>query len=101
MLLAACNTYGSACLGFEPGKIGTHSLCLGAAMEIYLAGVPFYTIMLIGRWLSNAFLRYIQKQVKQFSKDVTKKMLMHHPFWTILDIAPCMVSNNDPWQRSH
>ncbi len=77
MLWAACTTFGSACLGFEPRKIGTHSLCLGAVMEMYLAGVPVYTIMLISRWLSNAFLCYIWKQAKQFSKDIAKKMLMH------------------------
>ncbi len=58
VLLALCGAskaVGSACLGFEPSKMGTHSLCSGAAMEMYLAGVPVYTIMLNGRWLSNAF----------------------------------------------
>jgi hypothetical protein len=69
---------------------------MGAAMEMYLAGVPVYIIMLISRWLSNAFLHYIQKQVKQFSKDIAKKMLMHCSFWTIPDVAPCTVSNDDP-----
>jgi hypothetical protein len=49
-------------------------------MEMYLAGVPVYTIMLIGRWSSNAFLHYIQKQVEQFLKDVAKKMLTHQLF---------------------
>jgi hypothetical protein len=58
-LRAACAAIGSACLGFGPSEISTHSLQLGAAMEMYLAGVPVYTIMLIGRWLSDAFLRYI------------------------------------------
>ena len=76
-LRAACATIGSARLGFEPEEIGTHSLRLGAAMEMYLAGVPVYTIMLIGRWSSDAFLRYIRRQVEQFSKDVAQKMLTH------------------------
>jgi hypothetical protein len=65
-LWAACAAIGSTCLGFEPRKIGTHSLRLGATMEMYLAEIPVYTIMLIGRWLSDAFLHYIQKQVEQF-----------------------------------
>jgi len=69
-LRAACATIGSARLGFEPEEIGTHSLRSGAAMEMYLAGVPVYTIMLIGRWSSDAFLRYIWRQVEQFLKDV-------------------------------
>ena len=76
-LHAACATIGSARLGFEPDEIGTHSLCSGAAMEMYLAGVPVYTIMLIGRWYSDAFLHYIRQQVEQFLKDVAQKMLMH------------------------
>jgi hypothetical protein len=76
-LCAACATIGSACLGFKPDEIGTHSLHSGAAMEIYLAGVPVYTIMLIGRWSSDAFLHYIRRQVEQFLKDVAQKMLTH------------------------
>ena len=38
--------------------------------------------MLIGRWSSDAFLRYIRKQVEEFGSDVAKKMikrsLYHH-----------------------
>ncbi len=79
-LRSACATIGSTCLGFDPIEIGAHSLRLGSAMEMYLAGVPVYTIMLIGRWLSDAFLHYIRKQVKQFSQDVAKKMLTHRSF---------------------
>jgi hypothetical protein len=45
-------------------------------MAMYLASVPVYTIMLIGRWSSDAFLCYIRKQVKLFSKHVAKQMLM-------------------------
>jgi hypothetical protein len=71
-LRAACATIGSARLG--------HSLRSGAVMEMYLAGVPVYTIMLIGRWSSDAFLRYIRRQVEQFSKDVALKMLTHRSF---------------------
>jgi len=100
-LRAACATIGSTRLGFEPKEIGTHSLLSGAAMEMYLAAVPVYTIMLIGRWSSDAFLRYIRKQVEQFSKDVAQKMLPHRSFRTIPDIAPRTVSSEDPWQRNH
>ncbi len=54
-LRAASKAVESARLGFKPSKMGTHSLCSGAVMEMYLAGVPVYTIMLIGRWVSNFF----------------------------------------------
>jgi hypothetical protein len=70
-------------------------------MEMYLAGVPVYTIMLIGRWSSNAFLRYIQKQVEQLLRHVAKQMLTFRSFRTIPDIAPCVVSIEDPQQRNH
>ncbi len=70
-------------------------------MEMYLAGVLVYTIMLISRWLSDAFLRYIRKQVKQFSWHVTKQMLMFRLFQMIPEIAPSVVSIKDPRQRNH
>ncbi len=40
---------------------------------MYLAGVPVYTIMLIVRWSSNAFLQYIWKQIKQCLRHVAKQ----------------------------
>jgi len=100
-LRAACATIGSTRLGFEPDEIGTHSLRSGAAMEMYLAGVPVCTIMLIGRWSSNAFSQYIRRQVVQLSKDVAQKMLTHRSFRTIPDITPQVVSNEDPRQCNH
>jgi hypothetical protein len=69
-LCTASASVGSGHLGFEPHEMGTHSLQSGAAMEMFLASVPVHTIMLIGRWSSNAFLQYICKQVEQFLKGV-------------------------------
>ncbi len=43
-LQAACATIKSAKLGFEAHKIGTYTLWSGAVMEMYLTGVPVYTI---------------------------------------------------------
>jgi hypothetical protein len=100
-LCTTCASIGSAKLGFEPSEIGTHLLWSGAAMEMYLAGIPVYTIMLIGRWSSDAFLRYIQKQVKQFLKHVSKQMIQFWSFWTFLDIVSHIVSNRDPGQHNH
>ena len=100
-LNAASKAVGRARLGFKPSEMGTHSLCSGAAMEMYLAKVPVYTIMLIGRWSSNAFLHYIRKQVEQFSRHVAKQMLTFWLFRMIPEIAPRVVSIEDPWQRNH
>jgi hypothetical protein len=76
-LRAASKAVRSAHLGFEPSEMGMHSLCSGAAMEMYLARIPVYTIMLIGRWPSKAF--YIRKQVEQFSRQAGS-----HPSWSSL-----------------
>jgi hypothetical protein len=70
-------------------------------MEMYLAGVPVYTIVLIGRWSSDAFLQYTCKQVEQFSKGILKQMIKFCSFQTIPDIAPRVVSNDGPQQRNH
>ena len=46
-------------------------------MAMYLDEIPIYTIMMIGRWSSDAWLRYIRKQVDQFSHNVSKRMNKH------------------------
>jgi hypothetical protein len=79
----AAAVLGRDILGFSPNELGLHSARSGAAMAMYLAGVPVYSIMLLGRWSSDAFLRYIRKQVKEFSNGISKKMLTNDEFFTI------------------
>jgi hypothetical protein len=79
----AAATLGEQELGFDPKRLGLHSARSGAAMAMYLAGVPVFTIMLLGRWSSDAFLRYIRKQVQEFSKGVSQKMISNERFFTI------------------
>jgi hypothetical protein len=50
---------------------------------MYLAHIPVFTIMLLGCWSSDAFLRYIRKQVKEFSSGISAKMIMKEHFFTI------------------
>jgi hypothetical protein len=52
-------------------------------MGMYLAGIPVFTIMLLGRWSSDAFLRYIRKHVKEFNAGVSQKMITHEEFFTV------------------
>ncbi len=66
---------GEVRLGIAKHEVGTHLLWSGAAMSMYLGECPVYTIMLLGRWSSDAFLRYIRKQVMELSHNVSKKML--------------------------
>ncbi len=56
-------------------EVGTHSIRSGAAMAMYLAGVLIFSIMLIGRWLSLAFLKYTRKQVQEFNFGISSKMI--------------------------
>ena len=57
-------------------------------------------IMLIGRWTSDAFLRYICKQVMEFSQNVAKKMLSCQNFWHIPDVNE-RIPSDDPHIRNH
>jgi len=41
-------------LGFSTKLIGPHSNHSAAAMTMYLNGIPLYTIMILGRWSSDA-----------------------------------------------
>ena len=81
-------------LGLHPEDIGLHSLRASAAMAMYLNGIPVYTIMLLGRWSSDAFLRYIRKQVTEFSNGVSRKMIQNPRFHHMPD-----PDRNDPRTR--
>jgi hypothetical protein len=56
-------------------------------MGMFLAGTPVYTIMLMGRWSSDAFMRYIQKQVLSLSHGIAAKMLTYEQFYTAPDFV--------------
>lgn len=97
---AAALVIGQATLGFNPINLGTHSLRSGAAMAMYLDEVPVYTIMLIGRWSSDAFLLYIRKQVEQFSHNVSSRMIRNTSFTHVPDRSP-RIQSYDPRIRNH
>jgi hypothetical protein len=82
-LRASVDTIGKDVLGFSSDEIGTHSIRASFAMMAYLAKEPIYTIMLIGRWNSDAFLAYIEKQIKEFTKGVSSRMLENDTFFNI------------------
>ncbi len=96
----AAESIGYANLGVEKGDFGTHSIRSGGAMAMALDDVPPFRIMMIGRWSSDAFLRYIRKQVEQFSHNVSKRMILHRSFGHIPEIDP-RISPHDPRQRNH
>ena len=58
-LRLAAAAIGKDILGFSPNDLGLHSARCGAAMAMCLAGVPVYTIMLLGHW-SSLFTLHLQ-----------------------------------------
>ena len=82
---AVVGFFGKDNLGFEEDKVGTHSNSSSAAMIMYLNSLPVYTIMLVGRWSSEAFLLYIRKQFISFKKVISNIMLLSKEFYTLPD----------------
>ena len=91
-LRAAAASVGKETLGVDPDEIGCRSLRSGAAMAMKLAGVSEYTIRIIGRWKSMAFLEYIRKQVAEFSINISDRLLDHADFFTTPDANPRSMS---------
>jgi hypothetical protein len=83
----AVTSLGPTVLGFSAEDVGTHSNRSGGAMGMFLSGTPVYTIMLMGRWSSDAFMRYICKQVLSLSHGIASKMLTYEQFYTVPDFV--------------
>jgi hypothetical protein len=67
----AIQAIGEEVLHIKKSEIGTHSIRSGAAMAMFLSNCLVCLIMMISRQSSNAFLRYIRKQVELFSHNVS------------------------------
>lgn len=74
---------GKEILGFDPKDIGCHSIRSGFAMALVLINTHPMTIMIAGRWKSEAFLKYVRKQVALFTINLSKKMLQNRDFFTV------------------
>ena len=84
---AAVKAIGPEVLGFTSNDVGTHSVRSSFAMMAYLAKEPIYTIMLIGRWSSTAFLNYIEPQIKEFTRGVSSRMLANDTFFHVSGVT--------------
>ena len=73
-------------LGFTGKDVGTHSIRSSFAMALYLSKRAISTIMLLGRWCSDAFLLYVRRQVQEFSAGVSADMVSQDTFFTIPDL---------------
>ena len=75
--------FGEERLGFSQKEVGTHSMRSGFAMEFYLTKVYKETIIIMGRWASSAFLRYILFQVSDLNKGISTLTTNKQDFYTI------------------
>ena len=72
---------GSDSLGISVKEVGTHSIRTSFAMLLHLNGANDSTIMIKGRWKSDAFMKYVRGYIDMFggnaSKLITNKMNGH------------------------
>jgi hypothetical protein len=87
-------------LEIKKEDVSTHLIRSGAATATYLGECSVFMIMLIGRWSSDAFLRYIREQVMEFSQNAVKGMLSCQNFRHIPD-AHTRVAPDDLRIRNH
>ena len=58
-----------------------HSLRSVVVIVMFLDNIPIFLIILIRRWKSDGFLKYIQKQVLELSQRISSQILknnLHH-----------------------
>jgi hypothetical protein len=77
-------------------------------MAMILSGVPNYMVMLIGHWKLDAFLIYIHKQLAEFTKSVSQKMITTTTFFHLLANTLAFTSRSTmagqdvmPWLIQH
>ena len=70
-------------LGLSHKEVVTHSLQSGFAMKLFLEKLYPETIMIIGIWSSNVFLKYIWIQVSNISKGISDLVVSTSAFYTI------------------
>ena len=90
-------------LGFDGTEVGTHSIRSSLAMALYLAKRPISTIMLLGRWSSDAFLLCIKRQALERSQGVSQKTMRAEDFTSLPPRDSCghlFQSKNDLSFRS-
>lgn len=68
-----------------------------AAMAMYLEKCPYYTISIIGRWVSDTFLHCVHKQVEQFSHNKFTRRL-HFQYHCHICVREPKISHMDPCQ---
>jgi hypothetical protein len=97
----AIQAIGEDILHIKKEEIGMHSIRLDVAMAMFLGNCSVCLIMMIGHWSSDTFLQYIQKQVEQFSHNVSQRMTKQMFHGHIPTYTTPSVSHLDSRQRNN
>ena len=62
-------------LGIKADTVGKKSIRTYISMYLYINKFYTPTIMLMGRWKIDCFMKYLQNHVNQFSKEVSSRMI--------------------------
>ena len=87
-------------ISFNPNEIETHPIRSAASMAMYPEKVPEYTIMLIGRCSSKAFLCSTIKNDEKCSHNISTHVIKNQYFTRIPNFQP-HTSTRDPLLRNH
>lgn len=79
-LRAAVNFLGPSSLGFLAKDVTARCLRAAGAMALLCARIDSDVIRLIGRWRSDAMLRYLTVQAEPIMRDHARRMLTHGNF---------------------
>ena len=79
-----CRTYGgNSKFEFHHHEIRNYSVRSGIAMSLFLKDHSPEKIMLLGRWMSNAFLVYIRTQVTEWCELYSIDMISFNNYFEI------------------
>ena len=63
--------------GIKPSELSARSLRAGGAMALLCGNVDFDLIQMLGRWHSDAMIRYLHLQAQPVSQKLAAKMFNH------------------------
>ena len=83
---SATTEIGDKILCCKAEGICTYSVRPAVSMSMLLDNVPIFLIMLSVRWSLDALLEYIRKQVMNFNKGLSSRMIINNIFHTLPDM---------------
>ena len=81
VLRSTCTKFGGIKeFGFRSTDIGNKSLRSGAAMGLFMTNTDATRIMILGRWKSTAFLKYIRSQTLEWTDNLSRDLILFENF---------------------